>query len=108
MQEFEQDGERKDADAELDALLATVMHPPGGEDVSVLSRAVLSEIAQEGARGDHVAGDVLSEPWPWAIGFTGLMGVGVALGYALSSGLLSEEVFAFVTLRELLALMGGL
>ncbi|SFK06937.1 hypothetical protein [Celeribacter neptunius] len=93
----------------FDRDLAHVFADETDEDVAELSRSVLSRIAREESgqgRDAHLA-EVLSEPLPWALGFAGLMALGVALGYLASSGGTGDSIFAYLAFGDLLGLLGG-
>lgn len=94
-------------DAEFDRELATIFAHPEDEDVAELSRAVLSQTVTVNRTRHEVRGDVLSEPLPWALGFGGLMALGVALGYVLSSTALGDGFLAWFAFGDLLTLMGS-
>ncbi|WP_460272197.1 hypothetical protein [Celeribacter sp. ULVN23_4] len=94
-------------DEAFDCDLAALMKTPGDEDVAVLSRSVLNQLAETSTGGNHPLAEVLSEPLPWAMGFAGLMGIGVALGYLLSSGVLGDSFFALLALGDFFGLLGG-
>lgn len=94
-------------DAEFDRALSALFAHPEDEDVAELSRAVLSQTVTVNRTRNEVRGDVLSEPLPWAVGFGGLMAIGVALGYVLSSSAIGDGVLAWFAFGDLLSVMGG-
>ncbi|TDX25561.1 hypothetical protein [Rhodovulum visakhapatnamense] len=92
--------------ARFDSDLARLLARPEDEDTAELSRAVLSRLAEPPARGPG-AGEVLSEPLPWAAGFGGLLLAAAALGYALLPGASGEELILWALLGDLSAGIGG-
>jgi len=73
-----------DTDAEFDRALAARLACDGDTDVALLSRAVLTALAEgPSAARDAPRSEVLSEPWPWALGFGGLLLLAAGLGYGL-------------------------
>jgi hypothetical protein len=97
----------RSADDAFDRDLAALLKTPGDEDVALMSRTVLSQLADAPASRDHPMAEVLSEPLPWAMGFAGLMGLGVLLGYLLSSGVIGDSFLAFLALGDFFGLLGG-
>ncbi|WP_226549465.1 hypothetical protein [Celeribacter naphthalenivorans] len=101
------DNTTKASDAEFDRALSALFAHPEDEDVAELSRAVLSQTVTVNRTRHEVQGDVLSEPLPWALGFGGLMAIGVALGYVLSSSAIGDGFLAWFAFGDLLSVMGG-
>lgn len=95
------------ADDAFDRDLAALLKTPGDEDVALMSRAVLNHLAEAPSGGEPHLAEVLSEPLPWAMGFAGLMGLGVLLGYLLSSGVIGDSFLAFLALGDFFGLLGG-
>ncbi|WP_321364234.1 hypothetical protein [uncultured Celeribacter sp.] len=95
-------------DAEFDRELSALFANPEDEDVAELSRAVLSQtVTVNRTRSNGHGAEVLSEPLPWALGFGGLMAIGVALGYVLSSTALGDGFLTWFAFGDLLSVMGG-
>lgn len=67
-------------DAAFDRALARDLTRPGDADVAMLSRAVLSALAEQPTAPPRGA-EVLAEPLPWIAGFLGVLLFCVGLGY---------------------------
>lgn len=78
----------KDDDA-LDAVLAEALGPEAG-DTAMLSRAVLTRLAEEGAMRRAPLSDVLAMPLPATGLMLGTLLLAGAMGYALVPGDVEE------------------
>jgi|GEM_PF-2763718 hypothetical protein len=95
------------ADEAINRDLAALLKTPGDEDVALLSRSVLNQLAEAPPGAEHHLAEVLSEPLPWAMGFAGLMGLCVGTGYLLSSGAVGDSFLALLALGDVVGLLGG-
>ncbi len=95
------------SDVEFDRQLSALLAASGDEDTAVLSRAVLSQLAQDSASASAPLGAVLSEPLPWGAGFLGLLLVGGLFGYLGSTWIAGDGFLTWLTLGDPLALIGG-
>lgn len=74
-----------DADPEdqaFDRALARDLIQPGDTDMALLSRSVLGAVAQDADTATRPMAEALSDPWPVAGGFAGMLMLMGALGYA--------------------------
>jgi hypothetical protein len=96
-------------DDDLDRFLTEAFRAPGDDDTALLSRSVLSALAEQEAWHPQRAqeAEVLSEPLAWGAGFGVLMlGLG-ALGY-VAIPVLDGGVLMFLTeITGLSGLLGG-
>ncbi|MBD3765546.1 MAG: hypothetical protein IE922_14515 [Sphingomonadales bacterium] len=93
------------ADAAFDRDLAQLIGA-GESDTAMLSRAVLSRLAERPeSRFEHLA-EVLAAPAPLAAGVSaGLLAL-VGLGYVVMPLIGGEEMLAVITMRDLMGLGG--
>ena len=95
-------------DAAFDRALAADLARPEDEDVALLSRAVLSTLADEGPGRAAPVGEVLAEPLPWMVGFGGLLLLFGGLGYGLVPLVDGGVVRAVSELTDIVSLLGGM
>ncbi|WP_138465658.1 hypothetical protein [Poseidonocella sp. HB161398] len=98
-------------DETFDARLAEMLQAPGDADVALLSRSVMTALAEDPAgqgHDPHPARELVFEPLPWAAGLGGLLILAAGLGYALLPQLAGEDILMMFALKDLGALLGGM
>lgn len=96
-------------DEVFDRELAALFVSPKDADVAELSRAVLSKVATANeTHSDNHVSEVLSEPLPWALGFVCLIGIGILIGYILSSNAWTDGLLTWFAFGDILTILGGI
>lgn len=95
-------------DDAFDRALSADLSRPGDDDVALMSRAVLSALAEDTGPREAPEGEVLSEPLTWGAGFVGLMLVFAGIGYAAVPLFDGGTVRLVSDLSGLMSLLGGM